>query len=97
MDMVAIVVLIIVMTQDNTSRANLAKVKEHLSEYVARVEQGESIVICRHNRPVVRMVASDENTAVRNRTRLGSAKGSVKVKCDLTAPALPESDWETMK
>lgn len=84
------------MNYSNASNVNVAKVKEHLSAYLTRVENGETIVICRHNRPVARIIALPEDAPVANRTRLGSAKGSVSVKCDLTAPALPETDWEAM-
>jgi prevent-host-death family protein len=34
----------------------LFEAKTHLSELVARAEQGEEVVITRHNRPVARLV-----------------------------------------
>ena len=34
----------------------LFEAKTHLSEYIARVEAGEEIVIMRHNKPVARIV-----------------------------------------
>jgi len=33
-------------------RLNIHEAKTHLSQYVERVEKGEVIVLCRHNRPV---------------------------------------------
>lgn len=34
----------------------LFEAKTHLSEYVARAEKGEEVIITRHNRPVARIV-----------------------------------------
>ena len=70
--------------------------KGWLTATVDRVRIHNTLVICRHNRPVARIIALPEDAPAPNRTRLGSAKGSVSVKCDLTAPALPETDWEAM-
>ena len=39
----------------------LFEAKTHLSELVSRVEAGEEIVITRHNKPVVRLVAMDHS------------------------------------
>jgi prevent-host-death family protein len=33
-------------------RLNVHEAKTHLSRYLERVERGETIVLCRHNRPV---------------------------------------------
>jgi prevent-host-death family protein len=71
---------------------NIAQVKEQLSSYLTAVESGEEIVVCRRNRPVAHIVPVDSGP-LENRMRLGSAKGSVHVHCDLTAPAMKESDW----
>lgn len=57
--------------------ANVHEVKAHLSEYLARVEAGETVLICRRNRPIaeLRPVA-----AARKAPRpIGLAEGSVKV------------------
>ena len=76
-------------------KANLAKVKEHLSAYVAEVVRGTEVTICRHNRPVAKIIPIAD-TPSENRTRLGSEAGSVVIKCDLTEPAIPESDWHML-
>lgn len=73
-------------------RANLAKIKAHLSAYVAEIEAGESILICRHNRPVARLVPVNAGQN-ENRTRLGSDPGSVSVHSDLTDPSMDASEW----
>jgi antitoxin (DNA-binding transcriptional repressor) of toxin-antitoxin stability system len=77
-------------------RANIGQVKERLSAYVTMVERGMTIQVCRRNRPVAKLVRT-ESVAVRNRTRLGSAPGSVSVNCDLTAPAIAEKDWGALR
>ena len=33
-------------------RLNVHEAKTHLSRYLDRVEQGETILLCRHNRPI---------------------------------------------
>jgi prevent-host-death family protein len=64
----------------------LFEAKTHLSEYVARAEAGEEVVIMRHNKPVAKIVpigpmaeslrarheaAVDELIALRKRYKLG--------------------------
>lgn len=33
-------------------RLNVHEAKTHLSRYLKRLEQGETILLCRHNRPI---------------------------------------------
>jgi antitoxin (DNA-binding transcriptional repressor) of toxin-antitoxin stability system len=77
-------------------KANIGMVKEHFSAYVTLVEQGTTVQVCRRNRPVAELVPLEEGN-IRNRTRLGSDPGSVISKCDLTAPAIPETEWDMLK
>ena len=41
----------------------LFEAKTHLSEYVARAEAGEEVIIMRHNKPVAKLVPLDAVTA----------------------------------
>jgi prevent-host-death family protein len=43
-------------------RLNVHEAKTHLSRYLERVERGETILLCRHNRPIaeIRPIASAE-------------------------------------
>ena len=34
------------------TRLNIHEAKTHLSQYLDRVEKGETLILCRHNRPV---------------------------------------------
>lgn len=39
-----------------TAAVGLFEAKTHLSEYVARAERGEEVIITRHNKPVAKLV-----------------------------------------
>ena len=84
------------MKAGKTEKINIGMVKEHFSAYVALVEKGTTVQVCRRNRPVAELVRLEEGH-VRNRTRLGSDPGSVMAKCDLTAPAIPETEWDMLR
>lgn len=74
--------------------ANIAEFKNHLSEYLAAVANGEQVEVRKRNTPLARVVPIHPRG--RNRTVLGCGKGSVVVKADLTAPMIPDADWEML-
>ena len=74
--------------------ANIAEFKNHLSEYLAAVANGEQVEVRKRNMPLARVVPIQR--PARNRTVLGRGKGSVVVKADLTAPIIPAGDWEML-
>ena len=74
--------------------ANVAEFKNHLSEYLAAVANGEQVEVRKRNMPVARVVPIRQPG--RNRTVLGCGKGSVVVKADLAAPMMPDTDWEML-
>jgi len=84
------------MSKSKIEKVNIGMVKEHFSAYVTLVEKGATVQVCRRNRPVAELVRLDEGN-VPNRTRLGSNPGSVIAKCDLTAPAIAEADWDMLR
>lgn len=45
----------------------IAEFKDHLSELIAAVEAGDEIVITRHGRPAVRLIAAEEHMEERRR------------------------------
>lgn len=66
---------------------NIANAKAHLSEYIQRVENGETIVLTRRNRPVAELRPLRAGTQT---TRpVGLCKGEFRVPDDFDAP-LPE-------
>ena len=74
--------------------ANIAEFKNHLSEYLAAVANGEQLEVRKRNTPLARVVPIRQPG--RNRTVLGCGKGSVVVKADLTAPMIPDADREML-
>jgi prevent-host-death family protein len=60
-------------------RVNIHEAKTHLSRYIERVEHGEVVVICRHNKPVaeLRVVAEDAPVARPVARKEGLLKGRV--------------------
>ena len=70
---------------------NIAELKNHLSDFLRRVEQGEEIVVGKRNVPFATIVPLPKRRL--NQTKLGCLEQSVTVVDDLTEPALPESDW----
>jgi len=83
------------MKYESKEKANVGMVKEHFSAYVTKAERGESTIVCRRNRPVAEIVPVKRGPES-NRTRLGSARGSVVVKCDLSAPAIDGAEWDML-
>ncbi|MCY4027678.1 MAG: type II toxin-antitoxin system prevent-host-death family antitoxin [Acidobacteria bacterium] len=74
--------------------ANIAEFKNHLSEYLAAVADGEEVEIRKRNVPLARVVPL--RAPRRNRTVLGCGAGTVVVKSDLTEPLIPQEDWEML-
>jgi len=81
-----------------STHVNIADFKNKLGDYLAMVEKGAKVIVCRRNVPVARFesVESTERHHV-NRSKLGSMKGTVKIMGDLTEPLIPEEDWEMLK
>jgi antitoxin (DNA-binding transcriptional repressor) of toxin-antitoxin stability system len=75
---------------------NVAELRAHLGEFLADVQKGQEVEICKRNKGVARMVRPPSKIAG-NRTRLGSAKGSVRILGDIVSPAIPEDDWEMLR
>ena len=53
-------------------RVNIQEAKTHLSRYVDRVEQGDVIIVCRHNRPVAELRAVEAAPERPARGRIGA-------------------------
>ncbi len=72
----------------------LFEAKTHLSELVSRVEAGEEIVITRHNKPVVRLVAMEAAPAVDKARRRAAIKAMLALGEELRreggAPPIPD-------
>jgi len=64
-------------------RANIAAIRDNFSHYIALVEQGEEIQVCRRNVPVAKVVPASPRTR-KNRTELGCGGESGRIVGDIT-------------
>jgi antitoxin (DNA-binding transcriptional repressor) of toxin-antitoxin stability system len=74
-------------------QANVAEIKQHLSDYLKEVEAGNDVGICRRNVLVARLTAVPNDQPAINKTRLGCGRGTVTFMADLTEPLISPSDW----
>lgn len=58
---------------------NVHEAKAHLSEMLARVEAGETLVIARRNKPIAKLVPIGETPAPKPPRPIGLAEGSVTI------------------
>jgi prevent-host-death family protein len=70
-------------------RVNIQEAKTHLSRYIDRVEQGDVIIVCRHNKPVAVLRAA-EPSPVRPARVAGLLKDRVHWEPDAFAPMTAE-------
>jgi prevent-host-death family protein len=64
-------------------QVNIHEAKTHLSRLIAKVIGGEEIIIAKGNTPVVKLV---QVTTLKEKRKLGSAKGKIHVAPDFDAP-----------
>jgi prevent-host-death family protein len=67
---------------------NVHEAKTHLSRYLARVEAGETIILCRHNLPIAEVRPIAAKTSRRKR-RFGIDEGKFEIPPEFFDP-LPE-------
>lgn len=73
---------------------NIANLKNHLSDYLSEVANGEEIVICKRNVPVARITGL---TSKRNRTEPGCGIGTGEILGCVDEPLIPEGDWKMLE
>lgn len=80
-------------------KVNIQEAKTHLSRYIERVEQGDVVIVCRHNRPVAELRALETVPVCLARVA-GLLKGRVDWAPDafapMTADELREFDGATV-
>jgi prevent-host-death family protein len=74
-------------------QVNVYEAKTHLSKLLARVSEGEEIIIAKGGKPIARLIPVVERPVHRV---AGSARGRVTVAPDFDAP-LPDSILETFE
>ena len=70
-------------------KVNIQEAKTHLSRYLDQVEEGDVVVVCRHNQPVAELRAIE--TPLKRSVRVaGLLKGQVHWEPDAFAPMTVE-------
>lgn len=75
--------------KDMTHTVNIAVLKNSLSDFLGKVQAGDSVLVCSRNKPVAKITPLPSRP---NR----SAKGfdpAVKILADLAGPAILPEDW----
>ena len=65
------------------TQVNIHEAKTNLSKLIEKVLHGEDVIIKKSNKPIVKLVMIDE---LKNRRKLGSAKGQVIIADDFDEP-----------
>ncbi len=65
--------------------ANVHQIKVHFSEYLSKLERGETIIICKRNVPIAEIHAIHQ--PIKKARAIGLAKGTFEI---------PESFFETL-
>jgi prevent-host-death family protein len=74
------------MSEVNATAVNIHEAKTHLSRLLARVQQGEEIVIAKAGRPIARLV----KIVPKSKRVFGSAAGTIKFTPGWDAPMTDE-------
>jgi prevent-host-death family protein len=69
-----------------TKQVNIHEAKTHLSRLLARLSDGEEVIIAKAGKPIARLVPVAQQPA---RRQPGSARGKLTIAADFEAP-LPE-------
>ncbi|MCL5096788.1 MAG: type II toxin-antitoxin system prevent-host-death family antitoxin [Candidatus Omnitrophica bacterium] len=81
-----------------SKNVNIAEFKNRVSEFLALVEQGDEVIVCRRNVPLARVQPIRKPGYEKPRhSVVGCMKGSVQIHGDLTEPCIPEENWEMLK
>lgn len=75
---------------------NVHEIKAHLSEYLAAVEGGETVVIARRNKPIAKLVPIGPGDFEKKRRPIGLAKGLIAIHPSFFDPMGEEelAQWE---
>lgn len=73
---------------------NIGELKNHLSEFLERVESGEEIIVCKRNVPFATIIGIPQR---KNRSQPGWAGSSLRILKPIEGPAIPENDWDMLE
>ena len=81
-----------------STQVNIAEFKDRISEFLALVENGSEVIVCRRNVPLARVQPIRQPKRGKpDPSVVGCMKGTLKIHGDLTQPCIPEADWEMLK
>jgi len=80
-----------------STTVNVAELKNKLTAYLALVEKGQSLVVCRRNIPIAKVEPLPSKPKPAKGNLFGCMKGTGVILGDLTEPCIPEDDWEMLK
>lgn len=72
---------------------NIGDLKNRLSEFLERVENGEEILVCKRNVPIATITGLPKR---RNRSQPGWARGSLRILQSIEGPVIPHDDWNML-
>ncbi|MEI8293339.1 MAG: type II toxin-antitoxin system prevent-host-death family antitoxin [bacterium] len=75
-----------------THTANIALVKNQFSHFIAKVQNGDSVVVCARNKPVAKIISIG---TPENRTQVGFDPG-VEIFGELEGPFIPTDQWKML-
>ncbi len=73
------------------TQVNIHEAKTNLSKLIEKVLHGEDVIIKKSNKPIVKLVMVDE---LKNKRKLGSAKGQVIIADDFDEPLDDFKDYQ---
>ena len=73
---------------------SVAQAKDQFSRCLSKAQAGETVVVRKHGKAIAQITGIPEKPV--NKIKFGSGRGTVKVFCDLTEPAIPEEDWDCL-
>lgn len=76
-----------------TATVNIGELKNRLSEFLERVENGDDIVVCKRNVPFATITALPQR---KNRSKPGWSVSSLRILDSIDGPAIPEDDWNML-
>jgi prevent-host-death family protein len=74
------------------TKVQIGELRDRVSHYVRRAEQGETIVIVNRTREVA-VLAPRARSAARSARLLGCLKGTATVHGDIVCPIIPADEW----
>lgn len=72
-----------------STQATVEELRSGLNGYLAEVEKGNEVVVCRSNQPIARIIPATP-APHKNRTKIGWADDTLKILGPVTGPVIEE-------